>query len=266
MSETLDVGRAGGLAASTSACRRRRPSRSGRPWRRPSTIAVWPSAEIESPARGGTTERDVGVRAQDALDARDRLRGSRASLVVSSCEWTTTISAELERPAKFRWISVRAWTDSEPFACQPAPESAVSTFGAKTPSATATTAQAIATARTWSAVQRPSLPIGPTASAVLGRGAEARRCVGDASPARTADELVQAAQLLLDGAADLLAEREDALVDDPVVDVVALLAAAEDAGVGEHGQVLGDVLLRGAESPRTARRRSPRRRGAGRAA
>ena len=29
-----------------------------------------------------------------------------ASLVVSCCEWTTTISAELERPAKFRWMSV----------------------------------------------------------------------------------------------------------------------------------------------------------------
>ena len=83
---------------------------------------------------------------------------------------------------------------------------------------------------------------------VLGRGCgDADRRVDDRHAARTADELVQAAQLLLDGAADLLAEREDALVDDPVVDVVALLAAAEDAGVGEHGEVLGDVLLRGAD-------------------
>ncbi len=57
-------------------------------------------------------------------------------------------------------------------------------------------------------------------------------------------ELVETAQLFLDGAADVLAECEDALVGDPVVDVVALLAAAEDADVAEHRQVLGDVLLR----------------------
>ena len=49
----------------------------------------------------------------------------------------TTIGAELESPAKFCWISVRAATDSEPFACQPAPESAVSTCGANTASTTA---------------------------------------------------------------------------------------------------------------------------------
>src|SRR5207247_1802515 len=61
----------------------------------------------------------------------------------------------------------------------------------------------------------------------------------------TGDELVEAAQLLLDGAADRLAEREDALVDDAVVDVIALLAPAEDANIGQHGEVLGDVLLRG---------------------
>ena len=40
---------------------------------------------------------------------------------MSRWEWTTTISAELESPAKFAWISARACTDSEPFACQPAP-------------------------------------------------------------------------------------------------------------------------------------------------
>jgi hypothetical protein len=86
-------------------------------------------------------------------------------------EWTTTISAELERPPKLRWISCRARTDSDPFACQPAPESAVSTLGAKTPRATATTAQVIATRRMWSAVQRPSRPSGPMVfSATAERG------------------------------------------------------------------------------------------------
>ena len=41
-----------------------------------------------------------------------------------------------------RSISSRAWTDCEPVVSQPAPDSAVSTRGAKNPSATATTTQA----------------------------------------------------------------------------------------------------------------------------
>ena len=69
------------------------------------------------------------------------------SAAVCPVEWTTTISAELESPPKLSWISCLACTDSEPFACQPAPERAVSTFGAKKPNPTATTTQAIATAR-----------------------------------------------------------------------------------------------------------------------
>ena len=55
-------------------------------------------------------------------------------------EWRTTIGAELERPAKFCSISDRAETDSEPFACQPAPERAVSTLGAKIANTTASDA------------------------------------------------------------------------------------------------------------------------------
>src|SRR6266540_3643799 len=56
-------------------------------------------------------------------------------------------------------------------------------------------------------------------------------------------------ELGLDAAADVLAEAQDALVDDPVVDVVAVLAAADDAGFGEQLQVFGDVLLRAVERP-----------------
>ena len=59
-------------------------------------------------------------------------------------------------------------------------------------------------------------------------------------------------ELGLERAADLFAEREDALVGDPVVDVVALLAPGEHAGVDEHGEVLRDVLLAGAELRRRA--------------
>ena len=137
------------------------------------TTAVCRSAEILEPACGGTIDRTWEF-ARRTRSTRATVWRKPASLVVSCREWTTIISAELERPAKFRWMSVRAWTDSEPFACQPAPERALSTFGAKRPSATARTAQAIATARTWSAAQRPSLPIGPTVSGCSSIGVEAR--------------------------------------------------------------------------------------------
>src|SRR5687767_6952449 len=67
------------------------------------------------------------------------------------------------------------------------------------------------------------------------------------SAAHSLDELVQGLQLLLQRAADLLAEGEDALVDDPIVDVGSLLAAAEHAALGKDSEMLGDVLLGGAE-------------------
>ena len=59
-------------------------------------------------------------------------------------------------------------------------------------------------------------------------------------------------------AAHLLAEREDALVDDPVVDVVPAPAPADDAGAGEHTEVLADVLFATRRVAATALRRWPR--------
>ena len=55
-------------------------------------------------------------------------------------------------PLKFLSISCRAWTDCEPVVSHPAPERAVSTRGAKNPSTTAITSQAVRTARKWVAV------------------------------------------------------------------------------------------------------------------
>ena len=129
----------------------------------PTTRAVWPSREIEERGLGGTTDEMRGSerRIASVFATVERKRGS---VVRSVEEWTTTSGAELESPPKFCWISVRALTDWEPFACQPAPESAVSTLGAKTASARATAAQESATRRKWSAAQRPSRPIGPAAS------------------------------------------------------------------------------------------------------
>src|SRR5262249_38410885 len=140
------------------------------------TMAVWPSGEILAPGRGLCTEA--------TRLSEERSRSTRASVcrnageeVVAVEEGTTTGSARLERPAKVRRISVRACTQPELFACQPAPESTVSPFGANAASATATIAHARATARTWSAAKRPSLPIGPKVqrrlSAAAGRAGRA---------------------------------------------------------------------------------------------
>jgi hypothetical protein len=53
-----------------------------------------------------------------------------------------------------------------------------------------------------------------------------------------ADECVEGGELGLKRAPDLLAEGEDALVGDPVVDVSAMFAAGEHARLDEYGEVL----------------------------
>ena len=126
------------------------------------TMAVWASRLIEAPGRGGVTVRTASLPARIA-PARAIVARKAGSRVVSVGECTTTMSAELEFPANARSIRARACTDCEPESCQPAPERAVSTRGARTPSPSATTTQAIATSRTWVADQRPRRPTGPRA-------------------------------------------------------------------------------------------------------
>jgi len=114
-------------------------------------ITVCPSREIVEPACGGTTTftraSDFSVEDADAI-----VRWNAGSVAVAVSECTTTMSALDERPWKFRSTTLRAATDSDPLASQPAPESAFSTLGAKKPRTTATSAQAIATARKCVAV------------------------------------------------------------------------------------------------------------------
>ena len=119
----------------------------GSPFAPAVTIAVWPSGETLAPGRGRCTEATRLSPARLRSTRRIVCRNSGAE-VVTDGEWTTTVTAELESPAKLRWITVRACTDSEPSACQPAPDSAVSTFGANAASATATIAHTVRTART----------------------------------------------------------------------------------------------------------------------
>ena len=112
-----------------------RDHRVGSPLRAGLTIAVWPSAEIETPRRGATTVATAGWSAA-SLDAGDV--GPKAGV---GGGLRRRVDDDHQRRAgeagKLRSISFRACTDSEPFACQPAPDSAVSTLGAKKPSPTA---------------------------------------------------------------------------------------------------------------------------------
>ncbi len=114
-------------------------------------MAVWPSREIDRPGRGGTTPATRGS-AASVRWAAEIAPAKAGSSTVRRGACTTTCRALEDRPRKLRSASSRACTDSEPVASQPAPDSACSTRGASAPRPSATTAHAIATARTWVAV------------------------------------------------------------------------------------------------------------------
>jgi hypothetical protein len=59
------------------------------------------------PARGACTEATCEFTFSNC-STRPTVCVNAASVLVSCDEWTTTISAELERPPKFVWISFRA--------------------------------------------------------------------------------------------------------------------------------------------------------------
>ncbi len=73
-------------------------------------------------------------------------------------------------------------------------------------------------------------------------GASDGRITSSRSGAHT-QELIERLDLLLEAAANCFTEREDALVDDPVVREVPLLAPGHNPGLPEYAEVLGDVLL-----------------------
>ena len=105
-----------------------------------------PVSEIDAPGAGRTTVVTASLALQGRLDASATRDANAGSPTVSSLRVRRPPSARRSRGrAKFRSTSSRAATDCEPVASQPAPESACSTRGAKTPRPTATTTQAVAT-------------------------------------------------------------------------------------------------------------------------
>src|SRR3990172_1318041 len=162
------------------------------------TIAVCPSSEMDVPSAGGTTVETASL-PRRMVSTLLMVAWNAGSATVLSCECTTTMSPALERPPNSAWTSSRASTDSESFACQPAPESAFSARSAKTPSARATTIQAARTILKWLPAPPPSRRAArrgrePSSSAPLqAAGAaqdERRRAVaeGDEEPLTDAGE------------------------------------------------------------------------------
>ncbi len=70
--------------------------------------------------------------------------------------------------------------------------------------------------------------------------------VGYSERESSTEQRVQLFELALNLPANLIAEREDARVGNPVEDAVALLAPPDDAGLEQNGEMLGHVLLRSA--------------------
>lgn len=125
----------------------------------PSSTAVLPSRLIVAPARGWTTSeiRSSAVSSLVALASTVCTAGS----VTGRSAWTTTWIAVEPVPPKCCWASSRTATDSEPLLCQPAPDSAVVTCGAKTPSRPTTITHPARTVLKRLAVQSPRRPSGP---------------------------------------------------------------------------------------------------------
>ena len=155
------------------------------------TIAVWPSARDRlARLRRGRPTRRARRRA-----AAPRVRATVAAKAGSATRQGRRVDDDHQARAtrcrrSSRWIEVAGLrpTPSRE-SSQPAPESAVSTRGARTPRPTTTTAQATKTTRAWVADQRPSRPIGP--SALIGRtraGAVKRRSTSEAGQSPASDE------------------------------------------------------------------------------
>ena len=114
------------------------------------------------------------------------MRGSSSSIAVASARtcWpapsvtgpsvlcTTTWIAELALPPKCSWASSRAATDSEPSACQPAPDSLASTLGANTPRPTISSSHTTVVSRAWSVTHdaEPAQRAGSVAEVGVGVG------------------------------------------------------------------------------------------------
>ncbi len=125
-----------------------------------SRTAVLPSWLRVAPGWGWTTSAMRGS-CWSIVVARARIFWPAPSVTGPSVECTTTWIAVLALPPKCSWARSRAVTESEPLACQPAPESSASTLGAKAPRPTMTSSHTTVVMRACLVTATPSRPSGP---------------------------------------------------------------------------------------------------------
>ena len=115
-----------------------------------------PSGLIVAPGCGWHHVGDAGVRRAGsvgrAITCRTGGVGDRPVGVHDDLDRGGGVAAEV------LWASSRTATDSDPLACQPAPDSAVFTFGAKAPRTATTTTHPASTVLKRLAVQSPRRP------------------------------------------------------------------------------------------------------------
>ncbi len=124
------------------------------------TMAVLPSGLSVAPGMGATTSAIRGSPSRISVTCA-RTWAPRPSVTGPSDDCTTTWIAEDALPPKLSWASSRAATDSEPSACQPAPERLCSTWGANMPRPAISSSQMTVTSFAWWVTQTPSRPRGP---------------------------------------------------------------------------------------------------------
>lgn len=137
-----------------------------------STTAVAPSWDRLTPGTGAITSASRGsssrIRATSASTFGPSPSSSDPVLLL-----TTTWIAWLALPPKCSWASSRTATDSDPSACQPAPERFFSTAGANTPRPMTSSTQLIVTRRRCWVTHTPSRPSGPGCALGAGTGVPA---------------------------------------------------------------------------------------------
>ena len=126
----------------------------------PRTTAVVPSRLRVAPGWGGTTAAMRGS-APNSFSTRCTVWAPAPLVTLPLVVWTTTWSAEPALPPKCFRASSRTWTDWEPSACQPAPDSECSTLGASSPSPSTRMTQIAAVSLPWPMTARLSRPSGP---------------------------------------------------------------------------------------------------------
>ena len=125
-----------------------------------SSTAVLPSALIVAPGCGGKTCAIRGSPSSIRVAAASTSAPS-PSVTGPSVLRTTTWIAEDALPPNLSWAASRTCTDSEPSACQPAPDSSASTRGAKIPRPTTSSNHTTPVSLRCSLTHTPRRPRGP---------------------------------------------------------------------------------------------------------